>query len=138
MKPSKATLLNKDTAYPGHISTPQGLRPTDKHMKAIRDMPPPSDVSLGLVNKSQLRSFIGLVKYVRRYIKGCGLLCGPLNQLLKDDSDGIWRYHRARRENRDGDIDPILLGEEVMTGVRIGQAGVEKAQRDCAFAQMMK
>ena len=56
-------------------------------------MPPPIDKSLGLVNKTQLRSFIGLVKYVRRYIKNCGLLCDPLNQLLKDDSDGIWCPH---------------------------------------------
>ena len=54
-------------------------------------MPAPIDHSLGLVSKKQLRSFIGLVKYVWRYIKNCGTLCDPLNQLLKDEFDGIWR-----------------------------------------------
>ena len=93
VKPAKANVLNDDIEYLGHISTPDGLRPTDKHVKAIREMPPPIDHSVGLVNKTQLRSFIGLVKYVRRYIKNCGLLCDPLNQLLKDDSDRICRAH---------------------------------------------
>ena len=93
VKPIKANILNDNIEYLGHISTPEGLKPTDKHVKAIREMPPPIDKSLGLVNKTQLRSFIGLVKYVRRYIKNCGLLCDPLNQLLKDDSDGKWLAH---------------------------------------------
>jgi len=72
--------------------SPTIVEPTGKHANAIRDMPAPIDHSLGLVNKTQLRSFTGLVKYARRYIKNCGTLPDPLiNQLPKDESDGIWR-----------------------------------------------
>ena len=75
VKPAKANILNNGIEYLGHISTPSGLKPTDKHVKAIRETPPPIDKSFGLVNKTQLRSFAGLVKYVRRYIKTCVGCC---------------------------------------------------------------
>ena len=90
VKPPKASILRKDVEYLGHISTPEGLRATPKHVEAIRDMPPPLDEDTGKINKTSLRSFIGLVKYVRRYIKDCGRLCDPLNQQLRDDADGKW------------------------------------------------
>ena len=63
--------------------------PTSKHVDAILHMPPP----LGdddLVDRSKLRSMIGLIKFVRRYIPKCGLLCDPLNQLLCDESSLQW------------------------------------------------
>ena len=71
VKPAKANVLNDEIEYLGHISTPEGLRPTDKHVKAIREMPPPIDHSVGLVNKTQLRSFIVHHRIVRR---GCCVL----------------------------------------------------------------
>ena len=32
-----------------------------------------------------------MVKYSRRYIKNCASVCEPLNNLLTDGSDGVWR-----------------------------------------------
>ena len=52
VKPVKANILNDDIEYLGHISTPSGLKPTDKHVKAIREMPPSIDKLLGLLNKT--------------------------------------------------------------------------------------
>ena len=44
------------------------------------------------INITSLRSFIGMVKYLRRYIKDCAKLCSVLNQLLCNDSDhAIWK-----------------------------------------------
>ena len=90
VKPEKAAILQKILEYLGHMSTPNGTRPTAKHIQAIVDMPAPIDEETGLINKTSLRSFIGLVKYVRRYIPDCGRLCDPLNQQLTDDADGVW------------------------------------------------
>ena len=81
--------------YLGHISTPTGLRPTLKHVSAIVDMPPPLGRD-GKVNKTMLKSFIGMVKYSRRYIPKCGKVCNALNSQLRDDADGIWtQEHQA-------------------------------------------
>ena len=32
-----------------------------------------------------------MVKYSRHYIKNCASVCEPLNNLLTDGSDGVWR-----------------------------------------------
>ena len=103
IKPSKMAILRKIVEYLGHMSTPQGTKPTGKHVSAIVEMPAPINEDgpdMGKVNKTSLRSFIGLAKYVRRYIRNCGRLCTPLNDLLCDDSDGIWRAIHEMVYNR--------------------------------------
>merc|ERR1712185_336618 len=90
IKPSKMHILRKIIEYLGHMSTPHGTQPTSKHVDAILNMPAPLDEDSGLVDKSKLRSLIGMIKFVRRYVPKCGLLCDPLNQLLCDDSDQRW------------------------------------------------
>ena len=43
-----------------------------------------------------LRSFIGMVKYLRRYIKDRAKFCSVLNELLCNDSDLVWKkQHQA-------------------------------------------
>ena len=95
LKPSKTSILKDDVEYLGHISTPEGLKPTNKHVRAIVDMPAPVDAS-GRVDKTRLRSFLGMVKYSRRYIKMCAKVCEPLNALLTEASDGVWREEHQR------------------------------------------
>ena len=62
---------------------------SDDHVRAIKDMPAPVQED-GKVDESGLRSFIGCVKYLRRYIKNCGHLCAKLNDLLTKLSDKLW------------------------------------------------
>ena len=89
IKASKMHILRKIIEYLGHMSTPHGTQPTSKHIDAIVCMPAPLGDD-GLVDKTRVRSFLGMVKFVRRYIPKCGLLCDPLNQLTCDESDGVW------------------------------------------------
>ena len=89
LKPEKVRILQEEVEYLGHISTPTGLKPTPKHVRAIADMPKPVNKT-GKVNITRLRSFLGMVKYCRRYIENCGKICDTLNGLLCDSSDGVW------------------------------------------------
>ena len=89
IKPSKMHILRLIIEYLGHMSTPDGTMPTSKHVEAIINMPPPLGDD-GLADKTMVRSLIGMIKYIRRYIPKCGLLCDPLNQLCADDSDRVW------------------------------------------------
>ena len=89
IKPSKMHILRLIIEYLGHMPTPDGTMPTSKHVEAIINMPPPLGDD-GLADKTMVRSLIGMIKYIRRYIPKCGLLCDPLNQLCTDDSDRVW------------------------------------------------
>ena len=89
IKTSKMSVLPTEFKYLGHVVTEKTLRPSDDHVKAIKEMPEP--ILNGTVDVSGLRSFIGMVKYLRRYIPNCGHLCKALNELLSTDSTGEWR-----------------------------------------------
>ena len=89
IKPSKMHILRPVIEYLGHMATPNGTMPTSKHVEAILNMPPPLGED-GLADTTMVRSLIGTIKYIRRYIPKPELLCGPLNQLCTDDSDRVW------------------------------------------------
>ena len=89
VKPKKMSILPREVKYLGHVVTQDGIRPSDTHVKAIKDMPEPL-LPDGSVDESGVRSFLGLVKYLRRYIRNCGQLCAGLNELLTQDSDKVW------------------------------------------------
>ena len=89
VKPEKMHILRKLLEYLGHISTPEGTLISDKHKEAITAMPYPVDAS-GNVNRTSVRSYLGSVKYSRRYIKDCAKLCGPLNDLTSDAFPMEW------------------------------------------------
>ncbi len=52
-------------------------------MEAIARIPRPTDVN-------KVRTFIGLVNYYRRYVKGFNVMAKPLNMLLKLDQEWQW------------------------------------------------
>jgi len=95
IKPSKLNILQAEARYLGHISTEEGLKPTGEHVTAITEMPYPAYED-GTVNMTSLRSFIGMCKYLRRYLKDCAKHCMKLNELLCNDSDGKWTEGHAQ------------------------------------------
>ncbi|GKE34188.1 zinc finger, CCHC-type containing protein, partial [Tanacetum coccineum] len=52
-------------------------------IKAIQDWEPPTKVT-------ELRSFLGLVNYYRRFIMGYSAIASPLTDLLKNNTTWIW------------------------------------------------
>ena len=90
LKPSKMSILREKVKYLGHVCTEQGLEPSTEHKEAIAKMPYPAYLDR-TINITSLRSFIGMVKYLRRYIKDCAKFCSVLNELLCNDSDLVWK-----------------------------------------------
>ena len=60
-----------------------GLQPVEEKIDAIKNAPPPKDVS-------ELQSFLGMVQYYSRFLPGLATTLAPLHQLLKKDVQWRW------------------------------------------------
>lgn len=83
LQPDKCELLRKEVTYLGHIIGENGVRPDPKKIEAVQNFPVPK-------NAKNVKQFLGLAGYYRRFIKGFSKIAKPLTNLLKKDSDFKW------------------------------------------------
>ena len=83
LNPTKCHFARSEIEYLGYRVTAQGLQPTDRHLTAVSSFPQPS-------NLKELRQFLGLASYYRRFIKGFASIGQPLHQLTKKDVPFHW------------------------------------------------
>ncbi|GFT65093.1 hypothetical protein TNCV_2928531 [Trichonephila clavipes] len=67
----------------GHLVSSNGVRPDPDKIKAVRNFPTPKNIH-------DIRSFLGLCSYFRRFIKGFCYLAEPLQSLLKSGVEFHW------------------------------------------------
>ena len=79
----KCHLAAREVSFLGYKVTPEGLEPEPRLMEAISKLPPP-------INVSEVRSFLGLVGYYRRFVKKFSDKVAPLNALLRKDQAWKW------------------------------------------------
>ncbi|CAM8894496.1 unnamed protein product [Rhodiola kirilowii] len=84
-KPSKCDIARLQLPYLGHIISVNGVSVDPNKIKAVVDWPIPTSVK-------QLRGFLGLTGYYRRFVQHYALLVAPLTQLLRKDAF-VWTPH---------------------------------------------
>ena len=74
----------------GHVINRKGIQLDDDKIIKVRDYPRPTTIK-------QLRGFLGLASYYRKFIKNFSTIAKPLNQLLEKDIlfDWLEDQHRA-------------------------------------------
>lgn len=72
----KSEFLRHEVAYLGHVVTPEGVRPNPDKVKAIKNYPIPKTTK-------QIKGFLGLLGYYRRFINNFAKLTKPLTKCLK-------------------------------------------------------
>ena len=80
LKPLKCHFLRRSIDYLGHVITLQGLQPNPKQVAAVQDFPTPS----------QVRQFIGLTSYYRRFINKFADTAAPLHGLTRKNAESQW------------------------------------------------
>lgn len=78
LQPDKCEFLHKEIAYLGHIISDQGVRPNPDKIEAITKIPVPR-------NQKDVKSFISLASYYRKFIPHFSQLSKPLTSLLKKE-----------------------------------------------------
>ncbi|KAL1130113.1 hypothetical protein AAG570_013052 [Ranatra chinensis] len=68
-----------EVRFMGHIVSEQGTRPDPGKVQAVKELPEPT-------NLKGLRSFLGMVNFYRRFIKGLADKVEPMTKLLKKNT----------------------------------------------------
>ena len=83
LKAKKCLFIQEAVPYLGHIVTPDGVKPDPAKADKVKNYPTPSDVS-------QVRQFLGLASYYRRFVPEFARIASPLHALLKKDAVFNW------------------------------------------------
>jgi hypothetical protein len=83
LKKSKCSFAQQQLEYLGYIISPDGIATDPNKVQAIADWKPPTDVK-------QLRGFLELSGYYRKFIRNYGLMSKPLTDLLKKGVPFLW------------------------------------------------
>ena len=75
----KSNFFRKEVAYLGHIITTNGIKPNPDKIKTIKNFPIPKTVK-------EIKSFLGLLGYYRRFIDNYAKVTKPLTQCLRKGS----------------------------------------------------
>src|SRR6266511_2123677 len=80
---SKCEIFKQKVEYLGHYISSEGISVDLRKVNAVKEWPMPSNVS-------ELRSFLGLTSYYRKFIKSFSIIAAPLTMLLHKDQPYKW------------------------------------------------
>ena len=111
----KCKFFEKEVEFLGFVVTPKGIKTNPAKVKAIQDFPSPQ-------NLKELRSFLGLSGYYRRFVKDYAKLAKPLTALLRGEDGRTSKNQSAKKQinldveatNAFQKIKNVLISEDVM------------------------
>ena len=90
--------------YVGNYVSEEGLTPDPEKIRALVDMPAPND-------RASLQRFLGMVKYLSRYIPNESDITAPLRSLLKQEAEWIWQPEHTAAVDK---LKCVLTSEPVL------------------------
>ena len=83
VNPEKYIFFQSQVSFLGHLVSDVGIAIDPEKTKVVQNWPVPRNVS-------ELRSFIGLCSYMRKFIHGFSSICKPLQVLTQKDRKFLW------------------------------------------------
>ncbi|UYV63639.1 hypothetical protein LAZ67_2005125, partial [Cordylochernes scorpioides] len=89
LKPSKCEFGRREVEFLGYVISTGGLKPSPRKIKAIEEFPEPKNVH-------DIRRFLGLTNFFRRFVKDFARKAEPLSRLTKKGSQFEWKEEQRR------------------------------------------
>ena len=83
LSPEKCSFFTNRTTFLGHLITENGLSMDPEKVKTVQEWPTPTNVT-------EVRSFVGLCSYLRKFIAGFSTICKPLHKLTEKGHKFVW------------------------------------------------
>lgn len=83
LKPSKCHFIWKEVEYLDHVITPDGLKPNTTRVSKVRGYSVPHSIN-------EVRQFLGIASYYRRFIPGFAKIAEPLHALTRKNEMFTW------------------------------------------------
>ncbi|KAG7310665.1 hypothetical protein JYU34_003468 [Plutella xylostella] len=80
---SKCFFFGRKVDYLGFEVSAEGIRPGSRKIEAVERFPTPE-------NQHNVRQFLGLASFFRRFVPGFSVIAKPMTQLLKKDAKWVW------------------------------------------------
>lgn len=105
LKPSKCHFFQEEVEFLGHIVNKDGITTDPKKVEAVRNWEVPKRVK-------EVRAFLGLTGYYRRFIKDYGQIAKPLHELTEKETPFQWteNTHKAFETLKQKLIEAPILG----------------------------
>ncbi|XP_011871373.1 PREDICTED: uncharacterized protein LOC105563955, partial [Vollenhovia emeryi] len=88
LQPDKCEFLSTKVTYLGHVISNDGVKPDPKKLEAVQQFPRPK-------TPKNIKQFLGLAGYYRRFIPNFSKLAKPLTNLLKNDTRFEWTQEES-------------------------------------------
>ena len=105
LKEVKCNFLKKHIQYLGHMISGEGISPVPEKLESIQKMLPPR-------NPKQVKQFLGLIGYYRKFVPQFSDLARPLNALTQKDT--VFEWTQICQESFDL-LKACLMTEPILT-----------------------
>lgn len=92
LRPEKCFFFQKKVTFLGHVVSSEGVLPDPGNIAKVRDWPTPRNVT-------EVRAFLGLASYYRRFVKNFARVAQPLSFLTNKGVPFVWSEECAQAFN---------------------------------------
>ncbi|UYV62948.1 hypothetical protein LAZ67_2002587, partial [Cordylochernes scorpioides] len=89
LKPSKCEFRRREVEFLGYVISTGGLKPGPRKIKAIEEFPEPKNIH-------DIRRFLGLTNFFRRFVKDFARKAEPLSKLTKKGTQFEWKEEQRK------------------------------------------